>query len=127
MWPARIAGPSPSQSGCALPDRGRAIAVESIDERTASAPTVGAPGDGFLQNPLHRLQVRDLGADIGQVRGSEGAGFGAGTRAMIRQVEELPDLGDRESEGASPTDEREPLEVFGPVEAIASDAAGGCG
>jgi hypothetical protein len=70
------------------------------------------------------LQIRDPGADVGQVRGSEGAGLSTWTLAMIRQVEELPNLVDREPEGASPTDEREPLEVFGPVEAIASGAAG---
>jgi hypothetical protein len=58
------------------------------------------------------------------MRGGEGAGLGAGTLAMIRQVEELPDLVDREPEGTSPTDEREPLEVFGPVEAIATGAPG---
>jgi hypothetical protein len=57
------------------------------------------------------------------MRGGEGAGLGAGTLAMIGQVEEPPDLVDREPKGAGPTDEREPLEVSCLVATVTADAA----
>jgi hypothetical protein len=103
------------------------IPVERLDQRAVGACALAASGYGLPEHPLHRSEVGDLRADVLEVRGGQPTRLGARAAAVFREVEELPDLVDRESERPGAADEEEPLEVLGPIEAVAAGAPGGGG
>src|SRR5262249_4539890 len=102
------------------PFRGRTpLPIERVDERAVRTRARGAPRDRFLEDLLHRLEIRDLVAHIGQMFFGDSTRVGAGAFALVREPEQRPDLADRKAEQAGATDEIQTLEVLGAVEAVA--------
>src|SRR5688572_11010842 len=74
----------------------------------------------FLQHSLHRPQVGDLVAHVGEVRFGDDSDLCTRTLPLVREPKQRPDLADRESKQAGPTDEVQPLEMLDPVEAVSA-------
>lgn len=112
--------PSPAARVSAVSVANGALPVQSLDERAVAASAVAAAGDGLPQHPLHHPEIGDLGADVLEVGVGEPPSLSARPATMLGQLEEFPDLGDREPERSRATDEGEPLDVVGAVQTVAS-------
>src|SRR3989442_12701692 len=60
------------------------VPVERIDERAVRPRSIGTPRDRVPQDSLHRPQVSDLDAHIGQVRFGNDTDLGARAPALVR-------------------------------------------
>src|SRR3546814_1123896 len=99
---------SPSPIRSAAPWRCLAAIARSrieqrFDERALGRRALGAASHHVDEHPFHRPQVLDLGAQVGEMGRRHLARLGAGPVALLRELQERPDLveGERSEEHTS--------------------------
>src|SRR3546814_17636943 len=96
---------SPSPIRSAAPWRCLAAIARSrieqrFDERALGRRALGAASHHVDEHPFHRPQVLDLGAQVGEMGRRHLARLGAGPVALLRELQERPDLVEGETDVA---------------------------